>query len=98
MTRHEELREKYEDALFNLIMDEIAQTEGRLLQEENERLKVSEVEWIKERDLYAEKAAAKSGMKNAQNQNPEYTRAISEKTKERCYWLVSEYEEILNQD
>ena len=70
----------------------------RLSEEENERLKVLEVEWIKERDLYAEKAAAKSGMKNAQNQNPEYTRALAEKTKERCYWLVSEYEEILNQD
>ena len=55
-----------------------------------------EVEWIKERDLYAEKASAKSSMKNAQNQNPDYVRALAEKTKERCYWLVSEYEDVLN--
>lgn len=66
--------------------------------EEIEALKVLEIEWIKERDLYAEKIAAKSSMKNAQNQNPEYTRALVEKTKERCYWLVSEYEDVLNQE
>ena len=70
----------------------------RLSQEEMEELKLLEVEWIKERDLYAEKALAKSGIKNAQNQNPDYTRALAEKTKERCYWLVSEYEDVLNQD
>ncbi|MBQ1241315.1 MAG: DUF1311 domain-containing protein [Lachnospiraceae bacterium] len=68
----------------------------RLEQEEMEALKVMEVEWIKERDLYAEKASAKSSMKNAQNQNPDYVRALAEKTKERCYWLVSEYEDVLN--
>jgi len=70
--------------------------QSKLSTEEAEALKVLEVEWIKERDLYAEKTAAKSNMKNAQNQNPDYTRALAEKTKERCYWLVSEYEEVLN--
>ncbi len=68
----------------------------KLEKEELENLKVLEVEWIKERDLYAEKASSKGSMKNAQNQNPDYVRALAEKTKERCYWLVSEYEYVLN--
>ncbi len=65
---------------------------------EVEALKIGEVEWLKERDLYAEKVAAKSAKKNAYNQNPDYAKALAEKTKERCYWLVSEYEELLNQE
>ena len=71
---------------------------SKMSEKEAEDLKLKEVEWIKERDRYAEKKAAKSGMKNAQNQNPEYTKAIAEKTKERCYWLVSEYEGVLNRE
>ncbi len=71
---------------------------SRMSEEEAEELKILELEWLKERDLYAEKAAAKSLMKNAQNQNPDYTKALAEKTKERCYWLVSEYEEVLSRD
>lgn len=39
MRRREELQERYEDALFALLMDEIAEKEGALAQEENERLK-----------------------------------------------------------
>lgn len=70
----------------------------RLSKEENEELKQLEIEWIKERDLYAEKAGARSNVKNAQNQNPDYVRALAEKTKERCYWLVSEYESVLNEN
>lgn len=71
---------------------------SKMTVEEAETLKMLELEWLKERDLYAEKAAAKSSMKNAYNQNPEYTKALAEKTKERCYWLVSEYEDILNRE
>ena len=40
MTRHEELRDNYEDALFALLMDEFAEREGERLLEENERLKL----------------------------------------------------------
>ena len=88
-----------ERALWDYELNHVYQViRERLSQEEMEELKVQEMEWIKERDLYAEKAIAKSSMKNAQNQNPDYTRALAEKTKERCYWLVSEYEELLNQD
>lgn len=41
MTRRERLVEQYEDALFSLIMDEVAETEGRKAIEENQRLKES---------------------------------------------------------
>lgn len=39
MTRKEQLREQYEDALFALLMDEVAASEGNRALEENERLK-----------------------------------------------------------
>lgn len=39
MTRRELLEEQYEDALFALLMDEVAVAEGQKLMEENERLK-----------------------------------------------------------
>lgn len=38
MTRREELQERYEDALFALMMDEVAVSEGKKALEENERL------------------------------------------------------------
>lgn len=39
MTRREELLERYEDALFSLLMDEVAAQEGKRLAEENRRLR-----------------------------------------------------------
>lgn len=39
MTRQEELREQYEDALFAIMMDDVAISEGKKALEENERLK-----------------------------------------------------------
>ncbi len=39
MTRREKLHENYEDALFALLMDEVAEQEGMRLLEENERLR-----------------------------------------------------------
>ena len=39
MTRREQLQEQYEDALFALLMDDLAATEGQAALEENERLK-----------------------------------------------------------
>ena len=39
MSHREELKDRYEDALFALLMDEIAEKEGELAREENERLK-----------------------------------------------------------
>lgn len=83
------------DYELNLIYSEIR---NRISDKEAEELKRMEIEWLKERDQHAERAAAKAPVKIAQNQNPSYTRALAEKTKERCYWLVSEYEDILNQN
>ncbi len=39
MNRREQLQDQYEDALFALLMDEIATAEGKKANEENERLK-----------------------------------------------------------
>lgn len=39
MTRREQLQDQYEDALFALLMDEVATSEGKKALEENERLK-----------------------------------------------------------
>lgn len=39
MTRHEKLLENYEDALFALLMDEVAEQEGKRFLEENEQLR-----------------------------------------------------------
>lgn len=39
MNRREQLQDRYEDALFALLMDEIGEAEGKQAQEENERLK-----------------------------------------------------------
>lgn len=39
MTRRDKLQENYEDALFALLMDEVAEREGQRYLEENERLK-----------------------------------------------------------
>lgn len=39
MTRREQLQEQYEDALFALMMDDVATAEGKKYLEENERLK-----------------------------------------------------------
>lgn len=41
MTRREMLREQYEDALFALLMDEVAEAEGKKALEENQRLRDS---------------------------------------------------------
>ena len=83
------------DYELNLVYGEIREN---MSEKEAEELKHLEIEWIKERDQYAERIAAKSPVMNGQNQNPAYTRALAEKTKERCYWLVSEYETVLNQE
>ena len=82
------------DYELNLLYGEIR---SRMSNDEAEKLKHLELEWLKTRDQYAEKAAAKSSLKNVQKQDPVYIRALAEKTKERCYWLVAEYEEFLDQ-
>ncbi len=78
-----------------LILEEICSLmpEGKA-----EAILSQELEWNRERDRYAEKASAKSGKTVEQKQNPDYTGAQADKTKERCYWLVAEYENLLNRE
>lgn len=83
------------DYELNLIYGEIRK---KLSEDETEELKYLELDWMKERDQYAEKMALKSPVMNAQNQNPVYTRALAEKTRERCYWLLDEYEDVLDRE
>lgn len=69
---------------------------SRMSQEEAETFKCFELEWLKERDR-----AADGGMSrnlSAQGQDPDSARILAEKTRERCYLLVEEYEDILNRD
>lgn len=65
-----------------------------MTEDEAENLKRSELEWLKERDLAADKAASKNML--SQNQNPDSARVLAEKTKERCYELLRDYGDILN--
>ena len=45
MTKREKLLEQYEDALFSLLMDEFAESEGKAALEENARLKADPILW-----------------------------------------------------
>lgn len=83
------------DYELNLIYGEIRK---KLSEDEAEELKHLELDWMKERDQYAEKMALKSTAMNVQNQNPVYTRALAEKTRERCYWLLDAYGDVLDQE
>lgn len=71
MTRREQLQEQYEDALFALLMDDLAWQEGERLLEENERLKndpgaavpedaMKRCLWVIDRE-FARKNALKAG-------------------------------------
>ncbi|MPM11102.1 hypothetical protein SDC9_57441 [bioreactor metagenome] len=71
MTRQEQLRERYEDALFALMMEKVAISEGKKALEENERLKNDPAAEVPEavskrcqqmiRQHFAAKAARKAG-------------------------------------
>lgn len=69
---------------------------SRMSQEEAEDFKDFELEWLKERDRTADGAISRNTA--VQGQNPDSARVLAEKTRERCYLLVREYEEILNRD
>lgn len=71
MTRQEELRERYENALFALMMNEVAISEGKKALEENERLKNDPAAEVPEdvsrrchrmiRQYFTKKSARKAG-------------------------------------
>ena len=66
----------------------------RLNGDEADQLNASEMEWIKERDMYANKSM--SAAKNKAMQSTDYLQALTQMTKDRCYWLVEEYREVLD--
>lgn len=79
------------DYELNLIYSTIRE---RMSQKESDELKALELEWMKERDIYANKAAA--GNNNLTAKNPDYLKKMTERTKERCFWLLEQYETVLN--
>lgn len=82
------------DAELNLIYTSIRQ---RISEQEAEQLKLKELEWIRERDRAAEKASLRNS-NQLTGQSVEYTKKSAEKTKERCYELLEEYEEVLSEN
>lgn len=79
------------DHELNLVYSTIR---DRLTGEEADQLTASEMEWIKERDMYANKSM--SAAKNKAMQSTDYLQALTQMTKDRCYWLVEEYREVLD--
>lgn len=66
----------------------------RMPADEADELKLLELEWMEERDLYADKALAVN--KGITAKSAEYLKRMTEKTKERCYWLAEQYKSVLN--
>lgn len=81
------------DYELNLIYGTIRE---RMSQDEADELKLLELEWMKERDLYADKALAVN--KGVSAKSAEYLKRMTEKTKERCYWLAEQYESVLDRE
>lgn len=65
----------------------------RMTEEEAETLKQEELEWLKERDVAADRAAAKTNSQNSRN--TAYLEASARKTRERCYELLESYSDVL---
>lgn len=81
------------DYELNLIYSTIRE---RMSQKEADELKALELEWMKERDIYANKAAV--GNNSVSVKGPDYLKKMTERTKERCYWLLNQYETVLNRN
>lgn len=78
------------DQELNLVYGSIR---ARMSGKEAEALRIAELEWMKERDQTAARAAEDSPV--PQNQTLESRKAMAEETRVRCYELMEEYEEIL---
>lgn len=76
---------------LNLISQSMRQ---KMSDEEAERFRVNEVEWHWNRTADAERAVLKNGAQTAKETG--YMKELAEETKERCYQLVNDYEEILD--
>ena len=81
------------DRELNLIYSGI---HGEMDEAAAEALRREEIEWIKKRDLAADKAGAKSTGTPAQS--VEYVRTSASMTMDRCYELLENYGEYLGSD
>lgn len=79
------------DYELNLIYGAVRE---RLSAEDADELKALELEWMRERDLYADKVLAAN--KGISAKSAEYLKRMTEKTKERCYWLAEQYGSVLD--
>lgn len=79
------------DRELNLIYSRIRE---KMDDETAENFRKEEMEWLKKRDLAADKAGAK--VSGTPGQNTEYVRTSAEKTKDRCYELLETYGELLD--
>ena len=68
---------------------------GRMTPEEADDFQYQELEWLKERDR--EGALAAEGRKNS-GHSQGVSGTIARMTRERCYYLLEEYEELLKSD
>ncbi len=86
---------EFEYTLWNEELNLISQSmRQKMSDEEAERFKVNEVEWRWNRTADANRAALKNGVQTAKE--AEYMKELAEETKERCYQLINDYEEILD--
>lgn len=69
---------------------------SRMDDAEREDLKQEELDWMKDRDAAADRAAARAGGQTSKS--TAYTEAAASKTKERCYELVEDYGDVIDRD
>ena len=80
------------DRELNLIYNAIV---SRMSQKEADTLKLSELEWRKERDMAADKTIRSAAN---QNQNLDYVKVMARYTRERCYELYENYSDVLDRE
>lgn len=80
------------DRELNLIYNAIV---SRMSQKEADTLKLSELEWRKERDMAADKTIRSA---TNQNQNLDYVKVMVRYTRERCYELYENYSDVLDRE
>lgn len=80
------------DRELNLIYNAIR---SRMSKEEADVLKLSELEWLKERDIAADKTIRSAAN---QNQNLDYVKVMAQYTRDRCYELYEDYSDVLDRE
>lgn len=88
------LSAEYEKDLWNHELELICSCiRARLPGEDSEKLRQEEMEWLRQRDLAADRAAAER--KNQSAMETTWAETAAGMTKERCYSLLTDYGELL---